>query len=81
MEKFTEATILKGKTRELVRRHSSVIIPLLTVKERSTSGVESEIVGPSEQTKNDKVNKVAKRPKRKAAIVSARLTKKHLNDN
>ena len=65
----TGATILKGKSRELVKRHSSGIIPLLTINNEASNHTNSQ----------DKVTQsLDERPKRKAAVVSCELTKKML---
>ena len=66
----TGATILKGKTREMVKRHSSVIIPLLTRKE--------EILSHPSNDEQKSLVPTESRVKRKAALVSSELTKKIL---
>ena len=71
----TEATILKGRSRELIRRHSSVLIPILSAREEVVSDNEANISDSSEATKVKRKN-----PKRKAAVVSSELTKMHLRD-
>ena len=64
---ITSATILKGKTRELVRRHASVLIPLLTSSSPYPAANEDDM--PKEAK-----SKVEEREKRKAAVVSAQKT-------
>ena len=71
----TGATIMKGKTRELVKRHSSVIIPLLTVNQSNPSVKEAH-----EILKDDdlEISRISSRPKRRAAIKSSEASKRIL---
>ncbi|XP_068228287.1 uncharacterized protein [Palaemon carinicauda] len=66
----TGATILKGKTQELVKRHSSVIIPLLTRKD--------EIPNNSKVDVQESLVPKDTRVKRQAAIDSSERTRKIL---
>ena len=63
----TEAVVMKGKTRELLRRHSSTLIPLLSLKKGDETGGEDK-------------NEISQLPerrvsKRKAAIKSGERTR------
>ena len=68
----TASTILKGKTKELVRRHVSTIIPLLTIDEKEIELSESREPGLANICSDDPKKK---REKRKAAIASLNKTK------
>jgi len=58
----TQATILKGGTREIVKRHSCAIIPLLSPTDSEDSDIPSVSNDPV-----DPVTSVTKRPQRRAA--------------
>ena len=67
----TGATILKGNSRELVKRHSSTIIPLLSLSQPVQTNKDSDFQDPP----------VEKRPhRRKAAVVSEAKTKLIVNN-
>ncbi|XP_068235640.1 uncharacterized protein [Palaemon carinicauda] len=66
----TGATILKGKTQELVKRHSSVIIPLLTRKDEIPNNSKVDV----QESRVPKDTRV----KRQAAIDSSERTRKIL---
>ena len=70
----TGATLKKGKTGEITKRHSSNIIPLLKL-ENDLASKDNDSV-----SNNDSVVCKPKRHKRKAAIKSAEKTKKLLSD-
>ena len=70
----TGATIFKGKTRELVKRHASVIIPLLTLEEDISSS-SPEISNESENPSSTKSRK-----RRKAACLSEEKTREILQN-
>ena len=65
LDEITGATILKGKTRDIVKRHSSTIIPILEVN------VENEIL---KDNSSNKLN-LPSRKKRKAAVASQERSK------
>lgn len=70
----TGATVLKGSTREIVKRHSSVIIPLLTNNEMSNSN--TSFADTSEDTET---TEPVPRRTRLAAVESARKTREMLD--
>ena len=70
----TEATILKGNSRELVRRHSSVLVPLLTLNDERNEVLEENEVHVHEGAVDKR-----KKPRRKAALESEQKTKDMLN--
>ena len=73
----TSAEILKGKTREKIFRHSSVLIPLLT-----NSGGDSEVEKPptdSSTLQSQAPLTKRARPKRRAAVISEIKTKDMLD--
>jgi len=63
-DEVTDATVLKGSTRELVKRHSSTLIPLLSPVD-SLSDV-TEVQPP--RVPDESVDRPVDRPQRKAAI-------------
>ena len=72
----TGAEIMKGKTRERVFRHSSVLIPLLTSQDTPNGeSLDSQIPSPSLQVDAEKQNLTSNRPKRKAAVLSENRTR------
>ena len=71
----TGATIMKGKTRELVKRHSSVIIPLLTVNQSNPSVKEAHKISKDDDLE---ISRISSRPKRRAAIKSSEASKRIL---
>lgn len=76
MGEVTDVEVLKGKTRELVKRHVSSTIPLLSCDELGTS--------PSVAPLTEDFSRLAKPrgvPKRKAAAKSEILTKKLVGAN
>ena len=70
---ITGAIVFKGKSRELVKRHSSTIIPLLTVSENSNRFNQS-----GSGVKDEEVFGI--HPSRKAAMVCREKTKSMLQD-
>ena len=71
----TGALILKGKSKELVKHHASVIIPLLSV---SCDNLPNTDCQNHDKTMDD--DQVKARPKRKAAILSSEATKRILQE-
>ena len=67
----TGAIVLKGKTRELVKRHSSTIIPLLELNDNEPS---DDITDANEDSGNDS-ECIPKKTARKAAIISQQKTR------
>ena len=70
----TGVEVLKGKTREIVKRHASTIIPLLSIEDSLGSGdtgMELDVKAHPPDYKQ--------RPKRKAALQSRQKTKDILN--
>ena len=77
----TGAEIMKGKTRERVFRHSSVLIPLLTSQDMlNDESLDSQLPSPSLQVESEKQNLITDKPKRKAAVLSESRTRKVLLD-
>ena len=74
MCEVTAAVIRKGSNREIVKRHSSTLIPLL-----ETNNVDFNSENESEDRSDKNIS--SSKPKRKAAIKSAELTKQILVDN
>jgi hypothetical protein len=73
---ITGAEILKGTTREIVKRHSSAIIPLLRVSvDSDTQMVNNSSVAPQPDTSQTE----ATRPVRKAAVLSRERTGRIFN--
>ena len=70
----TGAVILKGKTRELVKRHITTLIPLLECDPKSDNSDTSD-----DQTL-DVGNASSSRVRRKAAVNSEQRTRLMLND-
>ena len=67
----TSAIVLKGKTRELVKRHSSTIIPLLVLNDSEPS---DDITDAKEDSDND-LECIPKKTARKAAIIWEQKTR------
>ena len=86
----TGASILKGKTKEVVKRHVTTLIPLLSnneLEKESNFVVESELtsedtrISGSTPTPGEGVSiKLSKKKRRKAALESESLTKRMLDD-
>ncbi|XP_066958828.1 uncharacterized protein [Macrobrachium rosenbergii] len=75
----TGALVFKGKTKELVKRHSSTLIPLLMVNElseHSKRALKLNVACPADHA----VTKNGVRPKRKAALLSEERTRRILDD-
>ena len=70
---------MKGSTRELLKRHSSSLIPLLTKNEIYEDLSQNSLLPQSENTSSDGM--AIARPQRKAAIESRRLTKAILKND
>ena len=75
IKEITGAIIMKGKTREILKRHISTVIPILTLNE------EPEILGTNDcqgESSGDLLpapDVVENKPRRKAAVASEKLTK------
>ena len=68
-DEITGVTVMKGKNRELLKRHSSTIIPLLSIDEDNVSDCSEAVMQEANQ-----------RPQRKAAIESASRTRQILQN-
>ena len=76
LDEVTGAIVLKGKTRELVKRHVSTLIPVLECKQNiSPNDAEG-----SEISEDSKPKSSRSRPVRKAAIISQQKSKDILRD-
>ena len=71
----TGALILKGNSKELVKRHASVIIPLFSVSCDNLPNTDCQ-----NQDKAMDDDQVKARPKRNAAILSSEATKRILQE-
>ena len=80
----TGAVVMKGKTRELLKRHSSTLIPLLMLGDESSSGLpEYRPCGHAEddqKSDSGSCNAADNRPRRQAAIDSEERTRIILQD-
>ena len=80
----TGATIMKGKSREMVKRHASSLIPLLGRKEYA-NGELTESSEPntesSEPNTSDDISQAAPRPMRKAALKCMKNIKSLIKDD
>ncbi|XP_068227415.1 uncharacterized protein [Palaemon carinicauda] len=86
LDEVTDAVLLKGKNREMVRRHVTSLIPILTRKEMSQSNIKTlkdhisvNITDPTANLGEDKPQK-KERPKRKAALQSMQRTRGMISD-
>ena len=88
INEVTDAILLKGKNREIVKRHVTSIIPILTCKEMSPKSnqiVQNDLhSGPNEPFQDDpgclsNTRRKKGRQKRKAALESVKRTKKILS--
>ena len=73
----TDAILMKGKTREIVKRHVTSLIPILWGEDNSLTTEENETDMVSELPNSDSL---PSKQKRKAAIESQQKTKKILED-
>ncbi|XP_066981209.1 uncharacterized protein [Macrobrachium rosenbergii] len=76
----TGALVFKGKTKELVKRHSSTLIPLLMVNELSEHSKRALKLNVACPAADHAVTKNGVRPKRKAALLSEERTRRILED-
>lgn len=76
-DEVTGAIVMKGSTKELLKRHSSCLIPLLTKREMDEDSKVGSLLPQMEDTSTDIT---ISRPQRKAAIESSRLTKAILDE-
>ena len=74
LDEVTGALVLKGSTRETVKRHASSLIPLLSSNEHSSQSL-------SEDEKEAINIPVAPSIKRKAAVKSREATKSLIDQN
>lgn len=72
LQETTDVCLLKGATREVVRRHVSSLIPLLKSSELQTGEAAAEDSGPEKERNWTSIGGV--RPKRSAALQSAKKT-------
>ena len=76
----TEVKLLKGRSREVIRRHVTSLIPILSHKE-TTSGKEEMVkVDTVEKQDLPKGGRMNTMPRRKAAVASEQKTKIILTD-
>lgn len=87
-DEVTDAVLLKGKNREVVKRHVTSLIPILTYKEMSPTSnqiVQSDLHSGSNEASHDhpdcalNTNRKKGRLKRKAALKSIEKTRKILS--
>ena len=87
-DEVTDAVLLKGKNREVVKRHVTSLIPILTCKEMSPTSnqiVQNDLHSGSNKASQDhpdchlNTNRKKGRLKRKAALESIEKTRKILS--